>query len=502
MSADKTAPFHESPAYLQSVAFLMRAESNANKEGNKTADLTTAESFQGMPEHLKPKAQKLSVELFSKDVDATIVTPLKNAIVEHYKRYGVENITPENVRARPSTDSILASIFSSDLFKEESKQKILLPTPTFGLYIPTIQNSKYNLKVTYSTKKGDDYKLNIEQLRKDVESKKPGALLIMNPVNPTGQVYTDQELKGIVEICAENDILLIADEIFIDALPPIKGKEENSSMAYFIEKHNKSNDKKVHGIVTGGISKSFGGAGARLSYAVGDEELLQQAGLDSKVKMTGYNALSASLATAILDPSTLGANAVKGMKEYRSANRDRFNKNLKTMEEWLTTINENLSKLYGEDKNYIKLRKPEATSVALLDFSELKGKNFLDVDLNALDNQENPGYSSKDTGLGIAKALREACQFILVPGEASMIPAEDMICRIAFSNEENLNKGFDSINTKVIEQIKKERSRPRSTLSNTTSPEMTPRNQPLSPRDEGTTYNLNEKGASPSGIAA
>ena len=115
--------------------------------------------------------------------------------------------------------------------------------------------------------KATDLKITANQLDNLLSSlKKPKALILNSPNNPTGAVYSQAELTQIAEVCQKHDILILSDEIY-------------EKLIYDGEKHYSiaqvSAEIKKRTIVINGVSKAYAMTGWRLGYAAGPIEIIK-----------------------------------------------------------------------------------------------------------------------------------------------------------------------------------------------------------------------------------
>jgi aspartate aminotransferase len=141
------------------------------------------------------------------------------------------------------------------------------------------------------TDENTDFKITANQLEEALSSlANPKALIINSPNNPTGAVYSKEELQQIAEVCLKYDILIISDEIY-------------EKLIYDGEKHYSiaqvSEEVKEHTIVINGVSKAYAMTGWRLGYAAGPHEIIQCA-----TRIQGH---STSCVTSISQKAALAA---------------------------------------------------------------------------------------------------------------------------------------------------------------------------------------------------
>ena len=141
------------------------------------------------------------------------VPEFKAAIADYYKKYGV-TVDPDTQISIESGGS--QAIFRSFGAILNPGDEILIMDPAYQGYMGPAAYFGATLTRAKQTKdKGGLFRPNMENIRSAITDKTK-ALLICNPDNPCGTVYTEKELKGIAEIAVENDIVVIADEIYTE----------------------------------------------------------------------------------------------------------------------------------------------------------------------------------------------------------------------------------------------------------------------------------------------
>lgn len=187
------------------------------------------------------------------------VPEFKKAIADYYAKYGV--------KIDPNTQICIESGGSQAIFRSfgsilNSGDEILLMDPAYQGYTqPAAYFGAKMVKAPMTKDKNGLFRPNMENIRKAV-SPKTKALLICNPDNPCGIVYTDKELKQIAELAVEKDFVVLSDEIYTEFvwknkfIPIIKypGMEERT-MALM------------------SFSKTFAWTGCRAGYIIAGPEL-------------------------------------------------------------------------------------------------------------------------------------------------------------------------------------------------------------------------------------
>ncbi len=177
------------------------------------------------------------------------ILELRQAIVNKEKRVNDVDITPQDVLV---TEGISEGIQMALAAIVERGDEILFPGPT---YPPYISYTRFfdGTPISYETAESEDWQPNIDDLRKKI-SKKTRALVIINPNNPTGALYGKKMVKEMLDLAAENKLLVLSDEIY-DQITYSKQFYSTASLA-----------KDVPVVGFNGFSKAYQMTGLRLGY--------------------------------------------------------------------------------------------------------------------------------------------------------------------------------------------------------------------------------------------
>ena len=172
---------------------------------------------------------------------------------------------------------------------------ILVFTPAYGPFKDVIKNNDTNL-VSYKMKLNDNrYFIDFNELRNLVNKEEIKGLIICNPHNPSGRCWSGEEIKEIINICKEKDVIIISDEVHGDL---DLGSNFNTFSDYLNEYKNI--------IVLSSPNKTFNIAGLEIStFLCSNEEM--------------KNALEEELSKRKLHPNRVGTRALTICYENGSA---------------------------------------------------------------------------------------------------------------------------------------------------------------------------------------
>ncbi|WP_043731009.1 pyridoxal phosphate-dependent aminotransferase [Kutzneria sp. 744] len=135
---------------------------------------------------------------------------LRQAIAEHRRRYGTEYDPDTQVLVTVgATEAIAAAL----LALVEAGDEVLLVEPYYDSYAASVALAGATRKVVPLVEDGDRFALDVDALRAAV-TPRTKALLLNSPHNPTGTVFTRQELEEVAKLCVEHDLIAITDEVY------------------------------------------------------------------------------------------------------------------------------------------------------------------------------------------------------------------------------------------------------------------------------------------------
>jgi len=94
--------------------------------------------------------------------------------------------------------------------------KVLVQTPVYNCFFSSIRNDECEMTTNELVYKNGTYTINFDDLEQKVADPKVKLMLLCNPHNPVGRVWTKEELQRIGEICLKNDVIVVSDEIHCD----------------------------------------------------------------------------------------------------------------------------------------------------------------------------------------------------------------------------------------------------------------------------------------------
>ncbi len=197
----------------------------------------------------------------TKYVPASGINELKDAVIAKFKRDNGLDYARDQIIISTGGKQCLANGLSAIL---NPGDEVLIAKPYWVSY-PDLVHLADGIPVIVDTKEEDEYKYTMENLTASL-TPKTKAIILNSPNNPTGTIYSKEELTLIADFCRENDIFIISDEIYE---PLIYGEEKHYSIATLSEEtYNRT-------LVINALSKAYAMTGWRLGYAAGPKNLIK-----------------------------------------------------------------------------------------------------------------------------------------------------------------------------------------------------------------------------------
>jgi aspartate aminotransferase len=220
-------------------------------QGIDIIDLSLGEPDFDTPEHIKDAAKKAVEENWSHYPPVAGYPELREAICQKFKRDNNLDYKPENIIVSTGAKQSLANAVFAVV---DTGDEVIIPTPYWVTYSEIVKLGEGEVKLV-KTRIENDYKLTPEELEASITPKSK-LFSFSSPSNPTGGVYSREELAGLAEVFKKHpQIFIISDEIY--EYINYVGKHE--SIAQFAELKDRI-------IIINGLSKGFAMTGYRLGY--------------------------------------------------------------------------------------------------------------------------------------------------------------------------------------------------------------------------------------------
>lgn len=199
------------------------------------------------------------------------IFPARKAIMHYTQQLGIHGVTIDDIFIGNGVSELIVMTMQALLNEGD---EILIPSPDYPLWTTSVALSG-GKPVHYLCDEESDWNPDLDDIRRKINRKTKG-IVIINPNNPTGAVYSKEVLEGIVKLAAEHNLIIFSDEIY-------------DKILYDGNKHipiaTLSDDVFI--MTYGGLSKNYRAAGFRGGWVI-----LSGAVQKAKSFVEGFNLLA------------------------------------------------------------------------------------------------------------------------------------------------------------------------------------------------------------------
>ncbi len=337
-------PFSKHVLKMHGSSTLKAAQvaTRLREEGHDVIDLTVGEPDFDTPQFIKDYATEGLEKGITKYTPTAGLKTFKESIADFYAKVFGSTFSPAEVAAACGGKQALFNAVNTIV---DEGEEVLIPKP-YWVTFPEIVNFAGGVNVFIDTEE-TDFVLTAEEVRSRITDKTK-LLIINSPNNPTGRVIPSDEMVKIIEVCAENDVYVLADECYLLFVYP-PGEVFTSAAV--------PDELRKYVCVAGSFSKTYAMTGWRIGYTIAGEGWTRQ--------MTKLQSHSASHPTSFvqyacaraLEDTERSTAAVRSMLEEYEKRRD--------------YLIPELQKIEG-----FKVEMPEGAFYAFVDVRDLLGDRY------------------------------------------------------------------------------------------------------------------------------
>lgn len=292
------------------------------------------------PENVCEAAIKAINEGFTKYTPASGTNELKQAICKKFKEFNRLDYAPNQIVISNGGKHALSNVFDAIL---NPGDEVIIPAP-YWLSYPEMVKLSDGVPVTIEGTKENAYKVTADQIQQAITAKTK-ALIINSPSNPTGVIYSEEELRAIADVVVKNDIYVVADEMY-EYL--IYGEAKHVSIASLGEEIFKRT------ITCSGLSKSYAMTGWRVGYTGSSVEIAKL--------MSSIQSHATSNPNSIAQKAAL--EALNGPQDAVEAMRAQFDKRREYMFNRVSKM------------PYVDIIEPQGAFYVFIDVTEAASKQY------------------------------------------------------------------------------------------------------------------------------
>jgi len=228
-------------------------------EGQDVVGFGAGEPDFDTPQHVKDAAARALADGFTKYTPSSGIPELRQAIADKFKRENGLTYKPSQIIVSCGGKH---SCYNVVLATCQAGDEVIIPAPYWLSYPEMVKLAEASPVILATTDK-TEFKVTPGQLRAAITPRT--RLFVLNsPSNPTGSVYTPEEIKALGDVCVEKNVLIMSDEIYEHLL---YDGAKHRSVASFSPAH------QDHTIVVHGFAKAWSMTGWRLGFLAAPEPI-------------------------------------------------------------------------------------------------------------------------------------------------------------------------------------------------------------------------------------
>ena len=331
------------------MTLAISAKANEMKaNGEKVISFGVGEPDFNTPEHIVRAAKDALDKGYTKYVAASGLPALKKAIANKLKRENGLDYDPSQIVV---CNGGKHAIYNAMFAVLEEGDEVLIPKPYWLTYPEVVMCCGGVPVYIYATPR-HSYKVTAAQIEAMI-TPRTKMLILNSPCNPTGAVYTEEEIRAIADVCVRHNIVVLSDEMYEKL---IYGGEKQFSIA------SVSPEMKELTIIVNGVSKSYAMTGWRLGFVAAPKHVAKAIGSFQSHTTSNVNTITQYAAIAAYEGDQ------KPMEDMVKAFGERRKKMLEVLESM---------KPLGLD--YVK---PDGAFYVMLLCYNLYGKSYEGVKIN------------------------------------------------------------------------------------------------------------------------
>ena len=345
------------------------------------------------PDHIKQAAFDAINNNMTRYTPASGTLELKKAVCKKFKDDNGLDYEPSQIVISNGAKHSLVNAFGAVL---NPGDEVIIPAP-FWVSYPEMVKFCDGVPVIIHTTEADGFKFTAQQFE-DAITDKTKAIVLNSPSNPTGMMYTEQELKAIADVAVKHNIYVISDEIY-------------EKLVYTDTKHvsiaSLGEQIKDLTIVINGVSKTYAMTGWRIGFTASNPQIAKlMSNVQSHVTSNPNSIAQAATVAALLGP-----------KDDLETMRKAFDERRKHMVE-------RINKIDG-----VSCIMPEGAFYVMMNISKLFGKTIAGTVINSADD--------------FANVFLDKCLVAVVPGTS--FEAREFVRWSYATSMENIDEGLNRL---------------------------------------------------------
>ena len=310
-------------------------------KGVDVINMSVGEPDFNTPEHIKEAAKRAIDENFSRYTPVAGYLSLRQAVCDKLLRENGISFSPEQIVVGNGAKQ---ELYNALLACVDPGEEVIIPTPAWVSYVEMVKLAEGKV-VEVPAGIENDFKITPDQLKAAI-SPKTKMLMLNSPCNPTGSIYTYDELKGLAEVLAQHpDILILADEIY-----------EHINFVGKVHSISEFPALRDRVIIVNGVSKAYAMTGWRIGYLAAPLKIAKAVSKLQGQSTSGASSIAQKAAEAAYNGSQ---NCIEEMRKAFERRRDLIVELAKEVPGWQVNRPDGAFYLFPKVDSYVGAFTPD-----------------------------------------------------------------------------------------------------------------------------------------------
>lgn len=310
-------------------------------KGVDVINMSVGEPDFNTPEHIKEAAKRAIDENFSRYTPVAGYLSLRQAVCDKLLRENGISFSPEQIVVGNGAKQ---ELYNALLACVDPGEEVIIPTPAWVSYVEMVKLAEGKV-VEVPAGIENDFKITPDQLKAAI-SPKTKMLMLNSPCNPTGSIYTYDELKGLAEVLEQHpDILILADEIY-----------EHINFVGKVHSISEFPALRDRVIIVNGVSKAYAMTGWRIGYLAAPLKIAKAVSKLQGQSTSGASSIAQKAAEAAYNGSQ---NCIEEMRKAFERRRDLIVELAKEVPGWQVNRPDGAFYLFPKVDSYVGAFTPD-----------------------------------------------------------------------------------------------------------------------------------------------
>lgn len=310
-------------------------------KGVDVINMSVGEPDFNTPEHIKEAAKRAIDENFSRYTPVAGYLSLRQAVCDKLLRENGISFSPEQIVVGNGAKQ---ELYNALLACVDPGEEVIIPTPAWVSYVEMVKLAEGKV-VEVPAGIENDFKITPDQLKAAISSKTK-MLMLNSPCNPTGSIYTYDELKGLAEVLEQHpDILILADEIY-----------EHINFVGKVHSISEFPALRDRVIIVNGVSKAYAMTGWRIGYLAAPLKIAKAVSKLQGQSTSGASSIAQKAAEAAYNGSQ---NCIEEMRKAFERRRDLIVELAKEVPGWQVNRPDGAFYLFPKVDSYVGAFTPD-----------------------------------------------------------------------------------------------------------------------------------------------